>query len=734
MLSHTILYVIFSSASIVTTIILAFLFWLRRNSVGAKTMCVLMSCAALWSFSDLLSALSSNIHLKLFWDGFSYVGVVIIPVEWFVFSLRYTGREKLITFRNSVLLSIIPLITMLMVITNSHHHFFVSKMLFTRIGELNITDPIYGIWFWVHTAYSYLLIVIGAFILLKKLLSQPKIYKTQSTLMILATFAPFIGNIVFVFGFSPIDGFDPTVFSFIFTGLLFFIGMFRYKLFDLVPIAREAVIESMNDLIVILDPKHRIIDINKAALHSFGKIASNVIGSHVSDILGSKSEIFKNNIIKSIINDKLVTYEGNRQKIYDFKLSPLYDTKSKFSGYFIVMRDITDLENAMRELEESKQAAEDANKAKSRFLASMSHEIRTPLNGILGMSHLLSSAKLSEEERIYLKSIEYSAGSLLEIINDILDFSKIEAGKMELEEIAFNIKSLMKDVIDTFMYQKNEKGLKLETKIADSIPDYIIGDPVRIRQILINLIGNAFKFTEKGSIDIRLEKAGEKGNEILLQFSVSDTGIGIPKEKIGNLFESFRQLDSSTTRKYGGTGLGLAIVDNLISIMNGNIRVESELGEGSKFLFTIPFKLVKSYQLPAKEKEEENRDLELKGEILLAEDNRVNQLLTAKLLEKKKLKVDVVENGIRALEKVKEKDYNLIFMDIQMPIMDGFEATEAIREFEKQSGKHIPIIALTANATEGDMDRCFSSGMDDYLSKPLRPEKLYKCLDIYLNK
>jgi CheY-like chemotaxis protein len=341
------------------------------------------------------------------------------------------------------------------------------------------------------------------------------------------------------------------------------------------------------------------------------------------------------------------------------------------------------------------------------------------------MSELLGSANLTQQEIENLNALQDSADSLLNIINEILDFSKIEAGKMEIDNTSFNFRSLITSIVKTFEYGRKTEHIKLSCTIDDSIPNMLIGDYVKLRQILNNLLSNAFKFTEEGEIKVVINKASLSEAGMMLRLSVSDTGIGIPNDKINSLFESFHQLDSSTTRKYGGTGLGLSIVKKLVELMGGTIRVESELGKGSSFIFELPFELA---EVTGAEEAAASISVDINVEnlkILVAEDSKVNQMLMTQLLLKRNWEVAVAKNGLEVLVMLESDTYDLVLMDIQMPQMDGYEAARAIREKEKSSGAHIPIIALTANATEQDRNKCIECGMDDFLSKPIRQQNLY---------
>jgi signal transduction histidine kinase/CheY-like chemotaxis protein len=386
------------------------------------------------------------------------------------------------------------------------------------------------------------------------------------------------------------------------------------------------------------------------------------------------------------------------------------------------------------------QSAKAAVRTKREFLASISHEMRTPLNGVIGITDLLLDTQLDSEQRDQLNIIKSSGHSLLAVINDILDYSKMEAGKLRMDAIPFSLQDVLNNTLQTLAFSAQKKGLELNQIIASGLPDSLIGDPARVRQILINLAGNAIKFTQHGAVKIRVCQDFRRQSSIGLEFSVEDTGIGIPLEKQSVIFEAFTQADQSTSRQYGGTGLGLSICSRLVEMMSGRIWLESVVGKGSQFHFTAQFEVPRtggrpeSPEVPAPSiGVESGQPLQSPKasaglRILLAEDNKVNRLIAVKLLEKRGHTVITASNGRQAIEAFVADSIDLVLMDINMPEMDGLQATEAIRRKEALSGIHVPIVALTASALDTHEEECLKAGMDGYLTKPILPKALDEVL------
>ncbi|MFZ5970463.1 MAG: response regulator [Bacteroidota bacterium] len=495
----------------------------------------------------------------------------------------------------------------------------------------------------------------------------------------------------------------------------------------------QSVVEDGSDIIFVVDYSGQILYHNNSVEEVLGYKPNKLVGRLFFDfILPDSLPQFKRNYSQSLrkpYNEGVEFQFLCSDQTYKYLEFNSINLKQKegLEGLILDCRDITERKRDAEELLR-------AQKAKEQFLANISHEIRTPINGIAGMAALLSKDTSPEEKLIYLNAIRSAADNLKVIINDILDLASIESGKLRFEKIGFVLEDLLLSLIDTFTVQVKEKGLDLQLDLDPSADVILIGDPVRLNQILINLISNAIKFTHVGSIRVKCaaEKTGKK--KAIIRFDVVDTGIGIPRDKLSTIFESFSQADASVTRKYGGTGLGLTIVKQLVELQNGKIIVESEEDKGSVFSVTIPYLLGTTEDVThdalTAQQTDSYRNTFQNLKVLLVEDNDINRLYANSILRNWNCAIEMAENGYVALEKIKNQHFDIILMDVQMPVMDGFEATKAIRQGDAPKSQ-TPIIALTANATRADIERCLMAGMNDCIPKPFTPEDLFRILVKY---
>ncbi|MBB6021561.1 PAS domain S-box-containing protein [Paenibacillus sp. JGP012] len=485
-----------------------------------------------------------------------------------------------------------------------------------------------------------------------------------------------------------------------------------------------------HDAIISFDMSGNIMNANPAAVKMTGCTVNEMVGKSIGRFIGASNLglILRSRYDLAEKKMNAVLHRDGRETEVLATLAPIIINNVNV-GYYLIAKDITE----QKKLLVAKETAERMNQAKSDFLAMMSHEIRTPMNGVIGMTDLLlDTPGLSQEQEEYIQIIQKSGDSLLTIINDILDFSKIESGKTDLAVDPFDLQEIVTETVQIVKPLIREKKLDIHICIDEMLPVPLYGDASRLKQVLTNIIGNAVKFTPEGSVDIEVRVKEQCEENVYLKFKVKDTGVGIPAEKRQQLFEPFYQLDNFMTRKTQGTGLGLAISKKLIELMHGDIWIEDSVEPGTTFIFTACFKM---------NNEEVDQRIEFSQQmsrgtplhILIAEDNEMNQLVLSKMIEKKGHFVDHVVDGKEAIDAVKRNAYDIVFMDVHMPNLDGFEATRAIKE--NLSSEECPyIVAVTANALRGDRDRCLKAGMDDYISKPIKSESIYQVIETYYNK
>jgi PAS domain S-box-containing protein len=677
-----------------------------------------MLAATTWSLGYALELARTDLPGKITWAQVQYLGIVIVPLGWLAFALQYTGRAKWLTRRNMILLSILPVTTLVLVWTNKHHRLIWSDTGLDISGPYTMLDLTHGPWFWVNVAYTYLLLLIGTVLIFRQGFRSPRLYRGQTAAVMFSSVIPWIGNALYVSGLNPIPQLDLTPLGFALAGLPMAMAFTRFRFLDMAPVARDAVIENMSDSVIVLDKENRIVDLNPAAQRLIGRPSSDAIGLPASEVVAGRPDLVEQYREATQVRTEISLGGGESRRVYDLRISPLHNRRGLLFGRLIVLRDITErtrTEQALLEserkhralveqslqglvilqdtparivfansaiadslgftveelldpsfektpsllhpkdrstflqvyqdllegrpaparfeiralhrngavrwleifatpieyegspalqaafiditerkeaeeaLRQAKETAEAASDAKSNFLANMSHELRTPLNAVIGYSELLreEAEDLGYHEVIPdLNKIESAGHHLLSIISDILDLSKIEAGQMDLFLENFDLAAVIEDVAVTIQPLIESNGNVLELQLADDL-GRIHADEAKTRQILLNLLSNAAKFTNGGRITVSGSREVVDGVD-WLRLAVSDSGIGIPKERMQSLFSDFWQADISIARHYGGTGLGLAISQHLCQMMGGRIGAESEVGKGSIFTVYLP--------------------------------------------------------------------------------------------------------------------------------------------------
>ena len=512
----------------------------------------------------------------------------------------------------------------------------------------------------------------------------------------------------------------------------------------------RTILESIEDGYYEVDLAGNLTFFNDATCRITGYPGDELMGmnnreyteeKNASKLYREYNKIYETGIPTKKLDWEIVKKDGTTGSL-ETSISLITGSGGQPIGFRGVIRDVTERKELERAILEKKRSAEEATKTKSQFLANMSHEIRTPLNGIIGMAELALDTELDDNQKNIFQTINAEAGALQDVISEILDFSKIEAGKFDIENIPFDLRVTVEDVANSFSHRAEQKGLNYISFLSPNVPPRLVGDPARLRQIMVNLMGNALKFTHKGEVYFKGELVEELEDRVKIRFSIKDTGIGIPEDRQATIFEGFTQADGSTSRKYGGTGLGTTISKQLAEMMGGEIGFESEEGKGSTFWFTALFgKREENEQIPATPDLVTGysvaEDYRKEIRILLVEDYPTNQQVVMRHLSRAGYQVDLAEDGSQAVKAYKRKSYNLIFMDIQMPIMDGYAATQEIRKIETRNleqstinnqqstiQRGVPIIAMTAHAVKGYRERCLKAGMDDYIPKPVKRKEL----------
>jgi PAS domain S-box-containing protein len=704
---------------------LAVYVWLRRKSApGSYILFATLAAIAHICLTAALEERCTTLAGHFFWLHVQIPAYACITVLWLLLVLNYVDRP--ISSRRVATLFVIPAATVLMHWTNDWGHLYWSRVWVDHSGHAPIMGRTYGLGTWFFTAFNYVMVLSGLFLLVRFLTANPR-QRRRTLLLIGAMLLPFAANTLYYYDLLPVRYLDITPYAFSVTGIGMFWVIFRYRFQGIVPIAARSVVASMSDGIVVVDLDGRVADLNPAAEVLLGKRKEQVEGLFAETAFPDSSELIPYEIGQGPLSGDVVVHAGKGNRLCAAKAVDVVRGHHRI-GRVITLRDVEAERQASAQLRQAQRAAEAAAVAKSRFLANMSHEIRTPMHAVVGANELLLDCDLRAEERDLVETAQEAAYGLLSILNDILDFSKIDAGRLELETIPFDLPLLMDQTAQLLKPTAVKKNLDLKLDISPKVPQAVRGDPTRLRQIVLNLAGNALKFTASGSVSIRVDGRVTAPNQALITIAVADTGIGIAPDRIGTLFREFTQEDSTVTRRFGGTGLGLAISQRLVEKMGGRIRVESTLGQGSTFTVEAPIGLANPVEITPPTHMGLSESETFPGcRVLLTEDNQINQKIGRRILERLGCEVEVANNGREAIALAESAKYDLILMDLHMPEVDGLEATREIR----RRGIATPVIALTASVLDETRNACEAAGMNGFIAKPIRVDEISSVLKQY---
>ena len=707
----------------VVAVIISALLFARVKSIGKFLSGVLLS-AALWAVMYAIELLQPNPQKVYGIVELEYIGITMLPTSWLVFVLKFLRRDRDINVRNIALILLMPLLTIVLVWTNEYHHlYYASWELHTESG-LSIFTFDAGPWYVLFTIWFYATLSFGLYLLIRNRRKGNGLFQKQINILILASTLPWVANVLYLLGYRLNDNIDITPFAFILSTLAFSYALLRYQLLDLLPIAREQIVEALKEGVIVTDSEDRIIDLNREMVSILGRENEQLLGVTLTEAVPEMQKIRVDE------NEVTIMIRGV-ERVFSVTKSELNSKKGNIIGHVFLFKDITERKENEHKLILSREEAERAAVEKGEFLSTMSHEIRTPMNAILGFTHVLLQNDPREDQKEYLDIQKFSAENLLVLINDILDFAKIEAGKFELHETEIDLQQLLEQTLSTLKSAAIEKGRKLPLLVPDYELRRVKGDPVRINQILTNLISNAIKFTEKGQVTVTATVLESTPELLRMNFQVADTGVGIAEDRLAKLFDRFTQSSFDTSKRHGGTGLGLSITKRLLELMGSTISIKSTVGKGSTFSFDLTL-LTTTAERSAPHFPANDDDVFNGKHLLIVDDNPINVLLAKQLLKKWDIKFGVASDGYEALKAVQASNYDLVLMDLHMPNMDGYEAAREIRSLEDSKYKTLPIIALSASGMAEVQEKVLAAGMTDFITKPFTPETLFEKLKIYL--
>ncbi len=705
----------------------AICYLLIQKEGASKHFGFLMGVSAIWAIGYGMELMSSDLDMMLFWIRIEYLGIAMIPAYIIQFTLAFTGREHYIHLTNQISWFFIPFLTLILVATTPLHGLHYSSVGVDTSGPFPMLAFERGPWYWIHTVYFYLAMLWIVHELGSWYRKSDGLYKRQTMIIIVGAAIPWFVNLLYLIGYRPFPFLDLTPFAFLATGFVIAYGLMRFRLFELVPIARDKVIEGMSDGVMVLDTLDRVVDTNPMMRTLLENYTSGLIGKHPAEIAPAL------HVLKSHLatreDAKVLVRMGSRT--LQIQSTPIFDKNkpNSISGRLMIWRDVTEQEAFEQELLRAKKKAEESDRLKTAFLANMSHEIRNPMHAILGFTDIIKDPDTTESDRLkYTDIISHSAKKLLTLLNDIIDLAKIEAGQELINLETGNLNNTLDDALMFMAQTAKKKGVELVVTETLSDKDAIATtDFTKLSQILLNLISNAIKYTDQGTVTISLTRVNKH-----LFFKVKDTGIGMDAKTTAIIFDRFRQADNKSTRHIGGTGLGLSISKAYAELLGGLISVDSTVGEGSTFTLRIPYNkgrgIIQTLTIGTASVQDPLPDFS-EYSILLAEDEAVNVKFLQIVLKKTQANVIIAHNGIEAVNIALDQNVSLVLMDIMMPEMDGFEASKRIRKHKPD----LPILGLSGHAMVEE-ERIIEAGITELLTKPIQGIDLIRKLETYLTK